>query len=251
MVTASIQCITTPWTFVGNEESTRSLTIKIDANPPTGSLRINRGASTSYSLNVVLEPSANDGAGSGVSQMRFSNSNPDWSGWEAYAMERAWRLTDGSGSKTIYVQFQDTAGNTSSQYSTSIFVDLYPDKPASQNYRIFKSVVGIGGGRKGSANYKAGNTTGQPAMGPAPERSQSSEHFRLVTGYWAMEPWPLFGDFNHDCRVDVEDIMQVASRWRCQSGDGCYHEHYDLDKDGDIDVVDIMLVVVHWGKTCS
>jgi len=244
---------------VGNEESTQSLTIKIDTNPPSGSLSINRGASTSYSLNVVLGPSASDGSGSGVSQMRFGNSNPDWSGWEAYAPEKAWRLTDGSGSKTVYVQFQDTAGNTSSGYSAPIVVDLYPDRPASQNYRIFKSVVGIGGEGKSSENYKAGNTTGQPAMGPAPERSQSSESFRLVTGYWAMQPWPLSGDFNHDCKIDVEDIMQVASRWRtsCAIPDPDhdvntpnYEKMYDIDRDCDIDIVDIMKVVVHWGETC-
>lgn len=243
---------------VGNEESARSLTIKVDTNPPSGSLSINRGASTSYSLNVILGPSASDGSGSGVSQMRFSNSSPDWGEWEAYAPERAWRLTDGSGSKTVYVQFQDTAGNIS-EYSVSIFVDLYPDKPASQNYRVFKSVVGIGGGSKGSANYKAGNTTGQPAIGPAPERSQSSESFRLATGYWAMQPWPLFGDFNHDCRVGVEDIMRVASRWRtsCAKPDPDndvntpnYEKMYDIDHDCDINIVDIMKVVVHWGETC-
>jgi hypothetical protein len=235
---------------VGNEESTRSLTIKIDTTPPSGSLSINRGASTSYSLNVVLGLSASDGLGSGVSQVRFSNSNPDWTEWETYAPEKAWKLTDGNGYKTVHVQFRDAAGNISSEYSTSILVDLYPNKPASQNYRIFKSVVGIGGEGKSSENYNAGNTTGQPAMGPAPERSQSSESFHLVTGYWTMQPWPLSADFNHDCKIDIEDIMQVASRWRCRSGDDCYHKSYDRDKDGDIDVVDIMLVVKHWGETC-
>jgi len=28
-------------------------------------------------------------------------------------------------------------------------------------------------------------------------------------------------------------------------------KRYDLDKDGDIDIVDIMLVVKHWGETCG
>jgi len=50
--------------------------------------------------------------------------------------------------------------------------------------------------------------------------------------------------------VDVADIMPVASRWRCQCGDACYNLLYDLDADGDIDIVDIMLVAVHWGETC-
>ncbi len=44
--------------------------------------------------------------------------------------------------------------------------------------------------------------------------------------------------------------MEVAGCWRCRLGDGCYNEDYDLDKDDDIDVVDIMLVVKHWGETC-
>jgi len=42
----------------------------------------------------------------------------------------------------------------------------------------------------------------------------------------------------------------VASRWRCQWGDGCYNLLYDLDGDGDIDIVDIMLVATHWGEHC-
>lgn len=55
----------------------------------------------------------------------------------------------------------------------------------------------------------------------------------------------IFGDL--DCDVDVVDMMQVASRWRCRSEDGCYVENYDTDKGGDID---IMKVVAHWGETC-
>jgi len=50
--------------------------------------------------------------------------------------------------------------------------------------------------------------------------------------------------------VDIADVMLVASRWHCQSGDDCYDDRYDLDEDGDIDVVDIMLVTAHWGDAC-
>ena len=59
----------------------------------------------------------------------------------------------------------------------------------------------------------------------------------------------LFGDFSEDGQIDVADIMEVASKWRCKCGDGCYDSRYDLDKDGDIDIVDIMLVVANWGDT--
>jgi hypothetical protein len=51
--------------------------------------------------------------------------------------------------------------------------------------------------------------------------------------------------------VDVADIMLVANCWRCRLGDGCYNEDYDLDRDDDIDIVDIMLVVKHWGERCE
>jgi len=47
--------------------------------------------------------------------------------------------------------------------------------------------------------------------------------------------------------VDVNDIMLVANCWRSTDPE-C--DPYDLDDDGDIDIVDIMSVVVHWGDTC-
>jgi len=58
-------------------------------------------------------------------------------------------------------------------------------------------------------------------------------------------------DIVPDCQVDVADIMQVASRWRCKCEDACYEPRYDLDGDCDVDIVDIMLVVKHWGETCE
>jgi predicted outer membrane repeat protein len=67
----------------------------------------------------------------------------------------------------------------------------------------------------------------------------------------AYEQCTLYGDVNCDCVVNIEDVMLVANRWRCQSEDPCYSEVYDFDQDGDIDVVDIMLVTADWGNACS
>lgn len=61
----------------------------------------------------------------------------------------------------------------------------------------------------------------------------------------------LFGDVNSDGVVDVQDIQQVASRWRMTEADPDWDPRYDLDGDGDIDIVDIMLVAAHWGDTCE
>jgi len=57
-------------------------------------------------------------------------------------------------------------------------------------------------------------------------------------------------DFDEDGQVDVDDIMEVASRWRCKRGDACYDSRYDVDGDSDIDIVDIMKVAAHWGEGC-
>ncbi len=60
----------------------------------------------------------------------------------------------------------------------------------------------------------------------------------------------LFGDLNCDCVVNVDDIMEVASRWRMTSDDPEWEARYDLDGDGIITVVDIMMVAARWGDTC-
>jgi len=60
----------------------------------------------------------------------------------------------------------------------------------------------------------------------------------------------IFGDVNCNCEVKVDDIMEVANRWRCKCGDTCYDPLHDINKDRVINVVDIMLVVAHWGEIC-
>ncbi len=61
----------------------------------------------------------------------------------------------------------------------------------------------------------------------------------------------LLGDLDHDCDVDIADIMLVAALWHTAEGGPDYNPAYDLDGSGAIDIVDIMLVAVHWGETCE
>jgi hypothetical protein len=49
-------------------------------------------------------------------------------------------------------------------------------------------------------------------------------------------PWP---DVDCSGSVDVADVQAVASSWRCEQGDECYHAAYDFDTDGIITVLDI------------
>ncbi|MCD6534685.1 MAG: DNRLRE domain-containing protein [Deltaproteobacteria bacterium] len=91
----------------------------VDVTSPIGNVVIASGVTGTESGSVILTLSASD-AGSGVAQMQFSNNNVDWSAPEAYAVSKSWGLSDGLGLKTVYVKFQDGAGNWSPSYSDSI-----------------------------------------------------------------------------------------------------------------------------------
>ena len=108
----------------GNVEDQRSLTVKIDKSAPTGRVTINDGASRTRSRSVTLTLSATDpsAGGSGVSQMRISNTQSGLSSatWEAYSTTKAWSLSSGKGTKTVYVQYRDGAGNDSAVVTDTI-----------------------------------------------------------------------------------------------------------------------------------
>ena len=93
----------------------------IDKAAPTGTLVINGGAAATNSRNVTLTLSATD-ALSSVTQMRFSNTGTSFSAAEAYATTKAWTLTTGAGTKTVYVQFKDAVGNWSTAAITDTIV---------------------------------------------------------------------------------------------------------------------------------
>ncbi len=104
-----------------------------DITAPTGTIIINNGAQYTDSTTVTLNLSAQDNpGGSGLSQMKFSNDNTNWSTPELYATTKTWNLTSGDGQKTVYVQFSDQAGNWSNSFSDpdGIILDtLRPEPP--------------------------------------------------------------------------------------------------------------------------
>ncbi|MBI4714850.1 MAG: hypothetical protein HY760_02745 [Nitrospirae bacterium] len=59
--------------------------------------------------------------------MRFSNDNATWSAWEAYGASKAWTLTSGDGTKTVYVQYRDIAGNASGSFFDTILLQTLPN----------------------------------------------------------------------------------------------------------------------------
>lgn len=108
----------------------------VDITPPTGTISINSGAVATTLSTVTLNLTASDTGGSGLDKMRFSNDGTfDTEPWEDYATTRAgWILSvvTGRGTKTVYVQYKDNAGNI----SVGPLSDTIVLNPSNRNYVI-------------------------------------------------------------------------------------------------------------------
>jgi exo-beta-1,3-glucanase (GH17 family) len=56
-------------------------------------------------------------------------------------------------------------------------------------------------------------------------------------------------DLDWDRDVDAADIMIVAGAWGAERGESRYRQYYDLYHDGRINIVDVMRVASRWGET--
>ena len=94
--------------------------ILLDRTAPTGSIVINAGASSTMTRCVTLGLSCADGAGSGVSKMRFSDNGSTWTAWENPRTTRPYVLPVGFDYHTVRTQYLDGAGNYSTVYNDYI-----------------------------------------------------------------------------------------------------------------------------------
>jgi len=106
----------------GNSTTAGGANVTVDNGLPTGSVVINANAAVSNSRTVALTLSASDAVGP-VTQMRFSNSGTSYSPAEAYGVAKTWTLAAGIGTRTVYAQFRDAAGNWSAPATDTIVVD--------------------------------------------------------------------------------------------------------------------------------
>jgi subtilase family serine protease len=111
------------WNVYGtgiNETPHVTLTgIKLEKTAPTGD--ISAITITTNPPTVTLALSANDTVSENI-QMHFSNDNISWSNWEPYAPMKTWGLIGGDGQKTVFVQFINDAG-LSSTYSCNLILE--------------------------------------------------------------------------------------------------------------------------------
>jgi hypothetical protein len=77
---------------------------------------------------VTLNLTANDAGGSGLGSMRFRNRDTDpYSAWEPCQATKSWALIVGAGTKKVYVQFRDLAGNVSDANAAAAGAQGYQD----------------------------------------------------------------------------------------------------------------------------
>ena len=114
-------------------------TITLDTTTPTGSISINDSATYATSQAVNLTLSANDET-SGLSRMRFSNNGSSWSEWESYNTSKPWTLSTGDGTKTVYVQYKDNAGNVDT-YTDTIILDTSPPSSSVATLPTYQSIL--------------------------------------------------------------------------------------------------------------
>ena len=118
----------------GNVSDIVSDAIVLDRVAPAGALTINAGALTTTDRAVNVAVAATDHA-SGIGAYRLSNDGATWSDWTSAS---SWTLPAGDGTKTVYAQVRDRAGNVSLPASDAIDLDT---TVASDDY-----LVSINGG---------------------------------------------------------------------------------------------------------
>ncbi len=109
--------------------SSTAVGVTVDTAPPSGTVSINSGDAYTTSTSVSLSLTYSDTT-SGVDEVRYSNDGVwDTEIWEAPAATKSWTLTAGDGTKTVYYQIKDVAGNTTATSDTIVLDTAPPSVP--------------------------------------------------------------------------------------------------------------------------
>jgi Bacterial Ig-like domain len=120
---------------LGNESSKTYDYLKLDQTAPTGALSINNGDqytdtdSDTVSLTISAQDTGVNNSDITAAQMMISNSSNFLAGgevWENVSLTKVWNINPGDGSKTVYIKFKDSLGNSmesADAYSDTITLD--------------------------------------------------------------------------------------------------------------------------------
>ncbi|HEY6871276.1 MAG TPA: Ig-like domain-containing protein [Geobacteraceae bacterium] len=141
--TADSNDIVATATDAAGNSATATATIVYDITAPTGTIIIDNGTNVTGTTQVQLGLSSTDA--SGVTQMRFSSDGSAWSDPTTYVSTMPWALLTGDGTKQVFVQFMDLAGNWSNPSNAGIVLDTTPPAvtatPAGGLYRTAQAVT--------------------------------------------------------------------------------------------------------------
>ncbi len=152
----------------GNTALASNINVTVDNQAPSGTILINGGASATNSLSATLTLSATD-LFSPVTQMRFSNTGSSFSTAENFATTKAWTLATGTGTKIVYAQFKDAAGNWSASVTDTIAWDT-----------TAPTISGVIASNQTGNSATVGWTTNEPAT--------SQVEYGLTTSYGTLTP---------------------------------------------------------------
>ncbi|MEI6913812.1 MAG: fibronectin type III domain-containing protein, partial [Armatimonadota bacterium] len=189
--------------------------IILDTVAPAGLISINSGAAYTTSSDVMVTSSVTDNL-SGISDMRFVNSNGTWSAWESFAAVKSWALQSGEGLRTVYGRFTDRAGNTAPLLMDTITVDYSsptaPGVPSDAGaYTNSTNVVfnwdAATDLRSGIDNYTCQIGTA-PGLADVFDGSVASALTKTITGSFGSRYW---------CRVQARDKAGNIGPWSASS----------------------------------
>ena len=121
-----------------------------DTVSPTGTVVVNGNAEKTGSRIVTVDLTAADPEGTGVAAVHLSNDGVTYSPYQPFAPSLPWTLASGDGSKRVYAQFKDGAGNESTVVIDSIVLDT--TGPRARRVTPAKSATGVAATAKVKVN---------------------------------------------------------------------------------------------------
>jgi thermitase len=134
--------------------------------------------------------------------------------------------------------------NTVQAYVDNSFINVWDNGyPSGGNYWSDHNPPDIYGGPHQ-------NETGGDGIGDTPYIIDGSnlDNYPLVRPYVCMHYVPTI-DVNEDGMIDIVDIVIVALAFGSKPGDPNWNPYVDLNQDGIVDIVDLVMVALHFGET--